>query len=254
MCCPSCVLVLNITPLGMEPAPSKTSSFLQTTNPSPSIPLNITSAYHYPTTYTTTLQTSISSKTLNRISSHRHLTLTSPPTMQLPLTSTSSATRTVIETHDASPCTATSQNSSGIAHTFLLKKPDHPPPPIPTSPPFVPIHRSGHPTTPPRRPSNHQPQPAINPTAVRTPFTTTTIPTAVVAEDVFSISDQELSDAFAFVKEVGFGNWGSVWLCKRKLKGLTAGAKVCFLLVVGGFFFLREDWRGEEGCWTSLIL
>ncbi|EUC62064.1 kinase [Rhizoctonia solani AG-3 Rhs1AP] len=35
--------------------------------------------------------------------------------------------------------------------------------------------------------------------------------------DIFSLSDQQLSDKLKFVKEVGFGNWGSVWLCETRL-------------------------------------
>ncbi|KAK7048599.1 kinase domain-containing protein [Favolaschia claudopus] len=34
--------------------------------------------------------------------------------------------------------------------------------------------------------------------------------------DVFSLSDQVLSDRLQFVTEIGFGNWGSVWLCRPK--------------------------------------
>ncbi|KAJ6461646.1 hypothetical protein DFH09DRAFT_582339 [Mycena vulgaris] len=34
--------------------------------------------------------------------------------------------------------------------------------------------------------------------------------------DVFSLSDQDLSDKLQFVEEIGFGNWGSVWLCRPK--------------------------------------
>ncbi|WVQ65424.1 uncharacterized protein L199_003600 [Kwoniella botswanensis] len=35
-------------------------------------------------------------------------------------------------------------------------------------------------------------------------------------DDIFSITDQQLSDRFTFISEIGFGNWGSVWLCKPK--------------------------------------
>ncbi|WVQ96253.1 hypothetical protein IAU59_003357 [Kwoniella sp. CBS 9459] len=35
-------------------------------------------------------------------------------------------------------------------------------------------------------------------------------------DDVFSITDEQLSQRFKFVKEIGFGNWGSVWRCKPK--------------------------------------
>ncbi|KAJ7132934.1 kinase-like domain-containing protein [Mycena filopes] len=34
--------------------------------------------------------------------------------------------------------------------------------------------------------------------------------------DVFSLSDQVLSDKLQFVEEIGYGNWGSVWLCRPK--------------------------------------
>ncbi|KAG2121098.1 hypothetical protein DEU56DRAFT_873834 [Suillus clintonianus] len=34
--------------------------------------------------------------------------------------------------------------------------------------------------------------------------------------DVFSLSDQLLAERLQFVKEIGFGNWGSVWLCRPK--------------------------------------
>ncbi|KAI6016226.1 kinase-like protein [Pisolithus marmoratus] len=34
--------------------------------------------------------------------------------------------------------------------------------------------------------------------------------------DVFSLSDQLLAERLHFVKEIGFGNWGSVWLCRPK--------------------------------------
>ncbi|KAJ1309954.1 hypothetical protein OPQ81_006713 [Rhizoctonia solani] len=36
------------------------------------------------------------------------------------------------------------------------------------------------------------------------------------SSDIFSLSDQQLSDKLKFVKEVGFGNWGSVWLCESR--------------------------------------
>ncbi|GLB38202.1 putative protein tyrosine kinase [Lyophyllum shimeji] len=34
--------------------------------------------------------------------------------------------------------------------------------------------------------------------------------------DIFSLSDQVLSDRLQFIEEIGFGNWGSVWLCRPK--------------------------------------
>ncbi|TFY71842.1 hypothetical protein EVG20_g1148 [Dentipellis fragilis] len=36
------------------------------------------------------------------------------------------------------------------------------------------------------------------------------------ATDIFSLSDQVLADRLQFIKEIGFGNWGSVWLCHPK--------------------------------------
>ncbi|KAH9924299.1 uncharacterized protein BXZ73DRAFT_103586 [Epithele typhae] len=36
------------------------------------------------------------------------------------------------------------------------------------------------------------------------------------ATDIFSISDQVLADRLQFIEEIGFGNWGSVWLCCPK--------------------------------------
>ncbi|KZT28346.1 hypothetical protein NEOLEDRAFT_916115 [Neolentinus lepideus HHB14362 ss-1] len=36
------------------------------------------------------------------------------------------------------------------------------------------------------------------------------------ATDIFSISDQVLAEKFQFIEEIGFGNWGSVWLCRPK--------------------------------------
>lgn len=42
--------------------------------------------------------------------------------------------------------------------------------------------------------------------------------------DIFSLSDQVLSDNLQFIEEIGFGNWGSVWLCRPKptRDGLTS--------------------------------
>ncbi|KAF9450563.1 kinase-like protein [Macrolepiota fuliginosa MF-IS2] len=42
------------------------------------------------------------------------------------------------------------------------------------------------------------------------------------SNDVFSISDQALSDRLQFIQEIGFGNWGSVWLCRPKLSSSSA--------------------------------
>ncbi|CAL1712476.1 unnamed protein product [Somion occarium] len=36
------------------------------------------------------------------------------------------------------------------------------------------------------------------------------------ATDIFSITDQVLADRLHFIEEIGFGNWGSVWLCRPK--------------------------------------
>ncbi|THH18203.1 hypothetical protein EW146_g2746 [Bondarzewia mesenterica] len=36
------------------------------------------------------------------------------------------------------------------------------------------------------------------------------------ATDIFSLSDQVLADRLQFIEEIGFGNWGSVWLCRPK--------------------------------------
>ncbi|KAK8858890.1 hypothetical protein IAR55_003121 [Kwoniella newhampshirensis] len=35
-------------------------------------------------------------------------------------------------------------------------------------------------------------------------------------DDIFSLTDEQLANRFIFISEVGFGNWGSVWLCKPK--------------------------------------
>ncbi|KAF8887180.1 hypothetical protein BD779DRAFT_1528545 [Infundibulicybe gibba] len=40
--------------------------------------------------------------------------------------------------------------------------------------------------------------------------------------DIFSLSDQVLSDRLQFIEEIGFGNWGSVWLCRPKSSSTTA--------------------------------
>ncbi|KAI0699944.1 hypothetical protein C8T65DRAFT_742293 [Cerioporus squamosus] len=42
------------------------------------------------------------------------------------------------------------------------------------------------------------------------------------ATDIFSISDQVLADRLQFIEEIGFGNWGSVWLCKPKGESSTS--------------------------------
>ncbi|KAF8645210.1 hypothetical protein AX16_008037 [Volvariella volvacea WC 439] len=47
--------------------------------------------------------------------------------------------------------------------------------------------------------------------------------------DIFSLSDQVLADKLEFVEEIGFGNWGSVWLCRPKAsaKSETSRVTVC---------------------------
>ncbi|RDB19031.1 MAP/microtubule affinity-regulating kinase 4 [Hypsizygus marmoreus] len=42
--------------------------------------------------------------------------------------------------------------------------------------------------------------------------------------DIFSLSDQVLSDRLQFIEEIGFGNWGSVWLCRPKPSSSSPGA------------------------------
>lgn len=63
------------------------------------------------------------------------------------------------------------------------------------------------------------------------------IAAAVVAsDDIFYITDQQLSDRFNFIREIGFGNWGSVWICKPKharasvLAGGVYGEKEALLI------------------------
>ncbi|KZP18621.1 hypothetical protein FIBSPDRAFT_933382 [Athelia psychrophila] len=46
------------------------------------------------------------------------------------------------------------------------------------------------------------------------------------ASDIFSLSDQVLSDRLRFVEEIGFGNWGSVWLCRPKGNPTSPSADV----------------------------
>ncbi|KAF8627400.1 hypothetical protein AX17_006215 [Amanita inopinata Kibby_2008] len=36
------------------------------------------------------------------------------------------------------------------------------------------------------------------------------------SNDIFSLTDQVLAEKLQFVEEIGFGNWGSVWLCRPK--------------------------------------
>ncbi|KAI0647816.1 hypothetical protein C8Q79DRAFT_952090 [Trametes meyenii] len=54
------------------------------------------------------------------------------------------------------------------------------------------------------------------------------------ATDIFSISDQVLADRLQFIEEIGFGNWGSVWLCRPKSSSPgehLQGAKIAVKLV-----------------------
>ncbi|QRV86563.1 CAMK/CAMK1 protein kinase [Ceratobasidium sp. AG-Ba] len=37
------------------------------------------------------------------------------------------------------------------------------------------------------------------------------------SSEIFSLSDQQLSEKMKFIQEIGFGNWGSVWLCEPRL-------------------------------------
>ncbi|OBZ68659.1 Serine/threonine-protein kinase par-1 [Grifola frondosa] len=45
------------------------------------------------------------------------------------------------------------------------------------------------------------------------------------ATDIFSISDQVLADRLQFIEEIGFGNWGSVWLCRPKLDSASRSSE-----------------------------
>jgi hypothetical protein len=36
------------------------------------------------------------------------------------------------------------------------------------------------------------------------------------SDDVFSMNDQQLGERFSFSHEIGFGNWGSVWVGKPR--------------------------------------
>ncbi|KAF9046192.1 kinase-like domain-containing protein [Panaeolus papilionaceus] len=42
------------------------------------------------------------------------------------------------------------------------------------------------------------------------------LPSPAESTDIFSLTDQVLSDRLEFIEEIGFGNWGSVWLCRPK--------------------------------------
>lgn len=50
---------------------------------------------------------------------------------------------------------------------------------------------------------------------------------AAGADDIFYISDDQLGARFKFHKEVGFGNWGSVWVAEpRSVESQLAGQEV----------------------------
>jgi serine/threonine-protein kinase GIN4 len=68
------------------------------------------------------------------------------------------------------------------------------------------------------------------------------------ATDIFSLSDRVLADKLQFVKEVrfsiyvlarrlmypfkiGFGNWGSVWLCRPRVSNDAGNTKLAVKLV-----------------------
>lgn len=40
--------------------------------------------------------------------------------------------------------------------------------------------------------------------------------TPTTASDIFSITDEELKDQLHFIREIGFGNWGSVWCVQSR--------------------------------------
>ncbi|KAH9997420.1 hypothetical protein BJV74DRAFT_883424 [Russula compacta] len=49
--------------------------------------------------------------------------------------------------------------------------------------------------------------------------------------DIFSLSDRILAEKLQFVKEIGFGNWGSVWLCRPRLPNSADDTKLAVKLV-----------------------
>ncbi|KAH9990040.1 kinase-like domain-containing protein [Russula vinacea] len=51
------------------------------------------------------------------------------------------------------------------------------------------------------------------------------------ANDIFSLSDRVLADKLQFVKEIGFGNWGSVWLCRPRVSKDAGNTKLAVKLV-----------------------
>ncbi|KDN51861.1 hypothetical protein RSAG8_00412, partial [Rhizoctonia solani AG-8 WAC10335] len=74
---------------------------------------------------------------------------------------------------------------------------------------------------------------AVVPTAAETSIGTSIPTNEQQSSDIFSLSDQQLSDKLKFVKEVGFGNWGSVWLCEPRFaeEQATFGAQIAVKLV-----------------------
>ncbi|KAH9018434.1 kinase-like domain-containing protein [Lactarius pseudohatsudake] len=51
------------------------------------------------------------------------------------------------------------------------------------------------------------------------------------APDIFSLSDRVLAEKLQFVKEIGFGNWGSVWLCRPRVPDSADDTKLAVKLV-----------------------
>ncbi|KAH9057506.1 kinase-like protein [Lactarius vividus] len=51
------------------------------------------------------------------------------------------------------------------------------------------------------------------------------------ATDIFSLSDRVLAEKLQFVKEIGFGNWGSVWLCRPRVPDSADDTKLAVKLV-----------------------
>lgn len=48
---------------------------------------------------------------------------------------------------------------------------------------------------------------------------------AAAADDIFYISDGQLGSRFNFDKEIGYGNWGSVWVAKPRRGPLRADGR-----------------------------
>ncbi|KAI0291220.1 hypothetical protein B0F90DRAFT_389811 [Multifurca ochricompacta] len=51
------------------------------------------------------------------------------------------------------------------------------------------------------------------------------------ASDIFSLSDRVLAEKLQFIKEIGFGNWGSVWLCQPRVSDSVDDTKLAVKLV-----------------------